>query len=162
MVNNNIMNQSKNNNKSLFITQNGLESNNIQHKKTLIVEGMIKTLGNVSKTCEMLGINRSTFYEYYNNDLEFKGKVDDIKNIALDFVEDKLIGKIKEGDIVAILFYLKTQGKKRGYVERQETELTIQSPVVIDWSEPIQEAEEVKAIEIREDNKDDEEQQSKE
>ena len=150
------MNQSKNNNKSLFITQNGLESNNIQHKKTLIVEGMIKTLGNVSKTCEMLGINRSTFYEYYNNDLEFKGKVDDIKNIALDFVEDKLIGKIKEGDIVAILFYLKTQGKKRGYVERQETELTIQSPVVIDWSEPIQEAEEVKAIEIREDNKEEE------
>jgi hypothetical protein len=147
------MGESNKSNKSLFVTQNKLESNNIQHKKVLIIEGMIKTLGNVSKTCDMLGINRSTFYEYYNNDIEFKGKVDDIKNIALDFVEDKLIGKIKDGDIVAILFYLKTQGKKRGYIERQETELTIQQPVVIDWSEPIQEAEEVKAIEIKEDNK---------
>jgi hypothetical protein len=83
-------------------------------------------------------------------------QIDDIKNIALDFVEDKLIGKIKDGDIVAILFYLKTQGKKRGYIERQETELTIQQPVVIDWTEPIQEVEEVKAIEIREDNKENE------
>jgi hypothetical protein len=150
------MSESNNNNKGIFLSQNKLEYNNIQHKKTLIIEGMIKTLGNVSKTCDMLGINRSTFYEYYNNDLEFKNKIDDIKNIALDFVEDKLINKIKEGDTIAILFYLKTQGKKRGYIERQETELTIQSPVVIDWSEPIQEAEEVKAIEIREDNKENE------
>ena len=147
------MGKDNNINKGIFFSQNKLESNNIQHKKTLIIEGMIKTLGNVSKTCDILGINRSTFYEYYNNDIDFKGKVDDIKNIALDFVEDKLIGKIKEGDIVAILFYLKTQGKKRGYIERQETEITIQQPVVIDWSEPIQETEEVKEIEIKEDNK---------
>ena len=85
--------------------------------------------------------------------MEFKEKIDDIKNIALDFVESKLIGKIKEGDIVAILFYLKTQGKKRGYVERVENEVTIQQPVVIDWSEPIQEVEEVKTIELKEENK---------
>ena len=156
------MGKDNNINKGLFVTQNKVESNNIQHKKTLIVEGMIKTLGNVSKTCELLGINRSTFYEYYNNDLEFKSKIDDIKNIALDFVEDKLIGKIKEGDIVAILFYLKTQGKKRGYVERVENEITIQQPVVIDWSEPIQEAEEVKTIELKQENESNEEEQSKE
>ena len=117
---------------------------------------MVKTLGNVSKTCDMLGIDRTAFYRYYNSDDDFKMQIDDIKNIALDFVEDKLIGKIKDGDIVAILFYLKTQGKKRGYIERQETELTIQQPVVIDWTEPIQEVEEVKAIEIREDNKENE------
>lgn len=147
------MGETKNNNKAVFLSQNELESNRIEHKKTLLIEGMIKTLGNVSKTCEMLGIGRTMFYEYYNNDLEFKGKIDDIKNIALDFVEDKLIGKIKDGDIVAILFYLKTQGKKRGYVERVENEITIQQPVVIDWSEPIQETEEVKSIEIKEDNK---------
>ena len=146
-------------NRPVFLSQNELETNRIEHKKTLIVEGMIKTLGNVSKTCEMLGIGRTMFYEYYNNDLEFKSKIDDIKNIALDFVEDKLIGKIKEGDIVAILFYLKTQGKKRGYVERVENEITIQQPVVIDWSEPIQEVEEVKAIEIKEENKEEENKQ---
>jgi hypothetical protein len=32
-----------------------------------------------------------------------------------------LIKNIKEGNTAELLFYLKTQGKSRGYVERQET-----------------------------------------
>ena len=124
------MSESNNSNKGIFLSSNEVQADTIRHKKTLLVDAMIKNLGNVSKACELINIHRSTFYDYYNNDLEFKEQIDDIKNYALDFVEDKLIGKIKEGDIVAILFYLKTQGKKRGYVERQETELTIQQPVV--------------------------------
>lgn len=147
------MSESNNSNKGIFLSQNEVQADKIRHKKTLLVDAMIKNLGNVSKACELINIHRSTFYDYYNNDLEFKAQIDDIKNYALDFVEDKLFSKIKEGDIVAILFYLKTQGKKRGYVERVENEITIQQPVVIDWSEPIQEVEEVKTIEIKEENK---------
>jgi ACT domain-containing protein len=159
------MNQSKNNNKSIFFNANNRELDSILQVKNNIINAMINTFGNVSEVCKQMNISRQTFYNYYNNDIEFKEQIDDIKNIALDFVESKLIGKIKEGDIVAILFYLKTQGKKRGYIERVENEITIQQPVVIDWSEPVQEVEEVKAIEIREDNKENEsneEQQSKE
>ena len=158
------MGEYNNSNKGLFITQNGLQTDKIQHKKTLLVDAMIKNFGNVSEACKVLNINRSMFYDYYNSDLEFKTQIDDIKNIALDFVESKLIGKIKEGDIVAILFYLKTQGKKRGYVERVENEITIQPPIIIDWNDSIQETEDIKAIEIKEDNKEiesNEEEQSK-
>jgi hypothetical protein len=156
------MSESNKNNKPVFINENLRQLDAIGQTKSNLIDCMIKNLGNVTEVCKQMNIARQTFYNYYNNDIEFKEQIDDIKNIALDFVESKLIGKIKDGDIVAILFYLKTQGKKRGYIERNETELTIQSPVVIDWSEPIQEAEEVKAIEIREDNKENEEQQSKE
>lgn len=145
--------------KPIYTNDKNRQVNAIEQVKNNLIDAMIQSLGNVSEVCNKLNISRTTFYNYYNNDIEFKEKIDDIKNIALDFVESKLIGKIKEGDIVAILFYLKTQGKKRGYVERQETELTIQSPVVIDWSEPIQEVEEVKAIEIKEDNKEEENKQ---
>ena len=147
------MSELKNNNKSVFLNSNNRELDSILQIKNNIVNAMINTFGNVSEVCKQMNISRQTFYNYYNNDLEFKEQIDDIKNIALDFVESKLIGKIKEGDIVAILFYLKTQGKKRGYVERVENEITIQPPVIIDWNDSQQETEEVKAIEIKEENK---------
>jgi hypothetical protein len=39
---------------------------------------------------------------------------------ATDRAEIKLMEAIEEGEIAAIIFRLKTKGKKRGYVERQE------------------------------------------
>lgn len=37
-----------------------------------------------------------------------------------DFVENALLQAIKDGNVTAMIFYLKTQAKDRGYVERQE------------------------------------------
>lgn len=39
---------------------------------------------------------------------------------ATDRAEIKLMEAIEDGEIAAIIFRLKTKGKKRGYVERQE------------------------------------------
>jgi len=36
---------------------------------------------------------------------------------------------VKEGNPAATIFFLKTKGKKRGYIERQEIEVTERKPL---------------------------------
>jgi predicted DNA-binding transcriptional regulator AlpA len=88
--------------------------------KKKLVESLEKSLGVVTTACKQTGVNRSTFYEWYNKDEEFKKEVDSIGDIALDFAESQLHKQIKDGNSTATIFYLKTKGKRRGYVERQE------------------------------------------
>ena len=40
--------------------------------------------------------------------------------MALDFAESQLHKQIQNGEVSSTIFYLKTKGKKRGYIERQE------------------------------------------
>ena len=84
------------------------------------LEALEKSLGVVTTAVKQVGIARSTFYEWINKDEEFKSKVNDIQNIALDFAESQLHKQIQGGNTAATIFLLKTKGKKRGYVERQE------------------------------------------
>ncbi len=49
-----------------------------------------------------------------------KNAVDEARECVTDLAESQLYKKIAEGDLTAIIFYLKTRGKARGYVERQE------------------------------------------
>jgi predicted DNA-binding transcriptional regulator AlpA len=94
--------------------------NKSEHIKKGLLDALEKSLGVVTTACKQVGIGRTTFYNYYNEDIEFAKKVDDIENVALDFAESQLHKQIQEGSTAATIFLLKTRGKKRGYVERQE------------------------------------------
>ena len=89
-----------------------------QLKKENLLKALEKSLGIVSTACVSIGISRTTYYKYYNEDKEFKQSVDSIGDIALDCAESQLFELIKEKNVTAIIFYLKTKGKKRGYVEK--------------------------------------------
>jgi len=93
------------------------------HKEKLI-KALIKHLGIVSKACEEVGISRNQFYIYCRTDAAFKQEVDDINEITLDFVEDKLFQNIKEGDRSSIMFYIKYKGRKRGYVDSSDVNIS--------------------------------------
>ena len=89
-------------------------------KKKKLLEALEKSLGVVTSACKNVGIHRSTFYDWYKSDPVFKDQVDDINNIAIDFAESQLHKQIQDGNTSATIFYLKTRGKSRGYVERSE------------------------------------------
>ena len=78
------------------------------------------SLFNVTTACSEIGIDRSTYYRWLENDPSFSQTVQEAREEKLDFIEDQLLGKIAEGDTTAIIFALKTLAKHRGYVERQE------------------------------------------
>ena len=90
-----------------------------QHKKA-VLEALEKSLGVVTTACKMAGIGRTQYYTWLKEDEEFRSFVEDIENITLDFAESQLHKQIKEGSTAATIFYLKTKGSKRGYIEKQD------------------------------------------
>ena len=111
--------------------------------KTQLVEALEKTLGVVTSACKVVGVARSTFYEWYNDDLEFRNKVDSIGDIALDFAESQLHKQIKEGNVTATIFYLKTKGTKRGYIEKHDHSLHLKPFTHIEIEQKFDEYEEI-------------------
>jgi len=108
------------------------------------------SLGVVTTASKKANITGKTHYGWIKNDSEYAEKVREIKEQALDFAESKLFQLMKgvvlpdtkvfvnhddDGkaqitrvpvdkhlapDKTSLIFYLKTQGKHRGYVERTE------------------------------------------
>ena len=94
--------------------------NKTEHHTKAMLEALEKSLGVVTSACKKVGVGRTTFYDWLKTDEEFAKQVNDIQNIALDYAESQLHKQIGEGSTSATIFYLKTKGKSRGYVERQE------------------------------------------
>ncbi|WP_421752905.1 hypothetical protein [Croceimicrobium sp.] len=90
----------------------------------------------ITNACKNVGIDRKTFYNWLNRDQEFADlylmiQEQDLDNSELTLrrlrdgvpkldQDGKFIGWKIRPDTLAVMFHLKTKGKKRGYVERQE------------------------------------------
>lgn len=116
------------------------------HKKAMIC-ALKQSLGVVSTACKMIDTSRQSHYTWLLKDAAYKLEVEAVQDEALDYVESKLFELISgvelpetkvfcnngvivtqeltkkfAPDTAATIFYLKTRGKKRGYVERLEVE----------------------------------------
>ena len=93
-------------------------------KKEAMLQALENSLGVVTVACKQSDTPRSTYYKWLKEDEQFAKDVKEIENIALDFAESQLHTQMKDGSTSATIFYLKTKGKKRGYIERSELDLT--------------------------------------
>ena len=114
-------------------------------KKDAMIQALTVSLGNVTEATAAVGMSRETHYAWLKDDAEYSAAVASLKNVALDFAESQLKKLMEgaerqalthDGEIVtikdapntsAIIFYLKTQGKGRGYIERSELSTEIKS-----------------------------------
>ena len=81
-----------------------------------------ENFGNITIACESAGVGRGQYKSWCDKDPEFRTRLAEIEpeEIMLDFGEHKLMERIAKGDTLATMFLLKTKGKRRGYIERQE------------------------------------------
>jgi hypothetical protein len=114
--------------------------------KKLMLECLQKNLGIVSKSADEVNIARNTHYEWMKKDADYKASVDAINERSIDFAETQLFNLmagtkrkvvvVEDGkkklvevrdapNVTAIIFYLKTKGKGRGYVEKMEIDHSI-------------------------------------
>lgn len=93
-----------------------------EKRKLAMLEALEKSLGIVTTAAKAVGIERVTHYRWMDTDEAYKAAVKSIDDIAIDFAESQLHKQIQKGSTQATVFYLKTKGKKRGYVEKQEIE----------------------------------------
>jgi len=112
-------------------------------KKNAMLEALKKSLGIVTKAVEMVGIDRQTHYNWLKDDADYKAKVEALDDVVLDFAESKLHQSINNGSDTATIFFLKTKGKKRGYIEKQEI---INTNLNTDLNELVSEEEKQKIL----------------
>ena len=98
----------------------------MQSSKDISKEAFIiaykENFGNITIACESAGVGRGQYKSWCDKDPEFRQRLAEIEpeEIMLDFGEHKLMERIAKGDTLATMFLLKTKGKRRGYIERQE------------------------------------------
>lgn len=86
-----------------------------------------KSLGVLKTACEATGMCRKTIWEWRKKYPEFDDACHECEETAIDFVESRMFKKIDtggKGSESLIIFYLKTKAKHRGYIERQEVDMS--------------------------------------
>ena len=91
--------------------ENTTESNNIKKgrlsteaRKEQFLKQLRENLGFINKTCEQIGINRTTYYSWLKKDKNFAEKANNINEFVIELVEGELLKQIKSGNVTATIF----------------------------------------------------------
>lgn len=101
-------------------------------KQTDYIAAIQEANGLISVAARRLGCSRQAIYDAARKHKKVQVAIDDARERTTDLAESQLFQQINEGNTTAIIFYLKTQAKQRGYVERQELDTTVRGDIVID------------------------------
>lgn len=86
----------------------------------VVIKALQRTHGNISNTAKFLQVSRPALSSRINATPSLKKALDEILDVSLDVAEDHLFRAIENDNMTAIIFFLKTRGKSRGYIERTE------------------------------------------
>jgi len=85
-----------------------------------VAEALKQARGFMGEAAKLLNCSRTTIHTYVKRYKFLQQLLEEIREANIDFAESKLFQAIERGEAWAITFFLKTQAKHRGYVEKQE------------------------------------------
>ena len=82
---------------------------------TIVAEALTKYHGNMAAAARALTVNRSSVWKFVKKSPDLTAQMESLKETMLDHAESALQKAVLKGEAWAICFFLKTQGKSRGY-----------------------------------------------
>lgn len=104
--------------------------------RTDLVKMILSKRGNVSALARSYRVSRTAVLQWIAADPEAQQALKDARETALDNAEDALGNAVKRGEGWAVCFYLKTQGKGRGYVEQADVNHGGAIKIVVEYANP--------------------------
>ncbi len=82
--------------------------------KAMYLEKLIEMDGVNEAARKALGLSYNVYYNWRKTDPSFDAAVKEAMQKQVEFVENKFMQKIKEGNVSCLIFYLKTHGWREG------------------------------------------------
>lgn len=100
-----------------------------------ILEAVKSVNGMIYLAARSIGCNPQTIYNRMKQTAAIRDAVESARGEIVDIAEQKLRMAIQNGEPWAVAMTLKTLGKSRGYVERQEVTGADGGAIVVEWDD---------------------------
>ena len=141
-----------------------VDAKRTEKNKERYLKNLEKCGGHLSQAAKMTGVTYRATLNWRKDDPEFDEAVEDIHQSTLDDIQaslyQKAIGKktitddgevkYEGGDTIAAIFVMKTQGAKRGFVEKKQLEVSSGGRPVIFLPAQMDAIEEAQIVETKE------------
>ncbi len=95
---------------------------NEKYSQVKIMEALQASRGMIATAARLLGCSRQTIYDAIARHPEINAVVAGERELMLDTAEQRLQEAVDAGESWAVRFFLITQGKSRGYIERHRAD----------------------------------------
>lgn len=103
--------------------------------KEVILKAIPGTRGILVNVAVKCGLNRNTIALYAKEYEEVREALQDERERLIDMAENNLVVALKDKEAWATVYALKTLGKSRGYVEKQEIESKNDTRIRFEWGD---------------------------
>lgn len=100
------------------------DKNEFTIRQTNMLAALKKELGNVTAASAKIGMSPRNHYKWLKSSEAYLEAFEHVQDSVLDMAESSLHKQIQARNTQATIFFLRTKGKKRGYIERQEVALS--------------------------------------